>query len=58
MRTFNGHFPSSALACRLSLIRSLAESSRSISLTVSDDLEGGRGSKEGEKMWKVEDEEG
>jgi hypothetical protein len=42
--TFRGHFPSSALACRLSLIRSLAESSRSISFTVSEDLrrKGGR----------------
>ena len=37
-RTCNGHFPSSALAFKLSLILSFAASSRSINLTVSEDL--------------------
>lgn len=56
VRTLRGHFPSSALAWRLSFILSFAASNKSINFTVSEDLiEGGRkvkdrsGEKEEEK---------
>lgn len=38
VRTLRGHFPSSALAWRLSFILSFAASNKSINFTVSEDL--------------------
>ena len=55
IRTLRGHFPSSALAWRLSFILSFAASNKSINFTVSEDLiEGSRNVKDrsGEKEEK------